>query len=142
MSRERIILDIDNATGMPGRDVDDGLALAMALISKEVDLLGVTTCGGNCHAYESTDITLRMLALADRADVPVAAGRDLPILQDVSAHYEFLDNVSAGANALWANAVSLPAFEGEAPVLPAHQFIISTSSSSEGRGRNVPSPSR
>ncbi len=121
-----IILDIDNACGMTARDVDDGLALAMALASDDFDLVGVTTCSGNCYAHEATDITVRMLELAGRTDIPVGAGRDFPILQNVSAHFELLAESSIKAAELWNGSVELPAATGAIEPMPAHQLIIET----------------
>ena len=42
MQTHKVILDVDNAMGMFG-DVDDGLAIALALVSPEIELLGCTT---------------------------------------------------------------------------------------------------
>ena len=86
MEATKIILDVDTATGIPCRDVDDGLAIALALASPEIDLIGITTCAGNCRAHESTENSLRILELAGRQDIPVAEGRELPFLQDVTAN--------------------------------------------------------
>lgn len=120
----RIILDIDNATGMAARDVDDGLALTMALASGDFDLLGVTTCSGNCYAHESTDITIRMLELAGRIDIPVGAGRDMPMLQDVGPHFQRQAHASASAAGRWDGSIALPPASGAITPVPAHQLII------------------
>jgi len=111
---------------MPARDVDDGLAMTMALASDDFDLVGITTCSGNCYAHESTDITLRLLELAGRTDIPVGAGRDMPMLQDVTAHYQLLDEGSKRAAAAWADAAVLPPASGAIRPVPAHQLIIDT----------------
>ena len=47
MNKVKVILDVDTATGIPCRDVDDGIAIALALASPEIDLIGITTCAGN-----------------------------------------------------------------------------------------------
>ncbi|MEF2966404.1 nucleoside hydrolase [Paenibacillus sp. M1] len=52
--KRRVILDVD--TG-----VDDALALAYAVHSPELELLGVTTCFGNVTAEEATRNTLAVL---------------------------------------------------------------------------------
>ncbi len=62
-----IILDCD-----PGHD--DAIALLLALGSPEVELLGVTTTYGNQTLEKTTANVLRVLELAGRSDVPVAAG--------------------------------------------------------------------
>ncbi len=54
--------------------VDDALALLYLLGSPEVDLVGIGTCCGNTFAEQAAENVLRLLALAGRGDVPVAAG--------------------------------------------------------------------
>jgi pyrimidine-specific ribonucleoside hydrolase len=54
--------------------IDDALALLLALASPEVDLRLVTTVHGNVELDRTTDNALRVLHLAGRSDVPVAAG--------------------------------------------------------------------
>jgi inosine-uridine nucleoside N-ribohydrolase len=67
-----IILDCD-----PGHD--DAIALLLALASPEVELLCVTTVHGNQTLAKTTDNALRVLDLAGRADIPLAAGADRPL---------------------------------------------------------------
>jgi len=62
-----LIIDTD-----PG--LDDALALLLALGSPEVDLIGVTTVAGNTSLANTTANALRILELAGRGDIPVAAG--------------------------------------------------------------------
>jgi pyrimidine-specific ribonucleoside hydrolase len=62
-----LIIDTD-----PG--LDDALALLLALGSPEVDLIGVTTVAGNTSLANTTANALRILDLAGRGDIPVAAG--------------------------------------------------------------------
>src|ERR1700710_2889523 len=54
--------------------IDDALALLLALASPEVDLRLVTTVHGNVDLAHTTDNALRVLHLAGRSDIPVAAG--------------------------------------------------------------------
>jgi pyrimidine-specific ribonucleoside hydrolase len=72
-----IILDCD-----PGHD--DAIALLLALASPEVDLLCVTTVHGNQTLARTTDNALRVLDLAGRADIPVAAGADRPLARELT----------------------------------------------------------
>jgi pyrimidine-specific ribonucleoside hydrolase len=62
-----LVIDTD-----PG--IDDALAILLALASPEVDLRLVTTVHGNVDLAQTTDNALRVLHLAGRSDVPVAAG--------------------------------------------------------------------
>jgi inosine-uridine nucleoside N-ribohydrolase len=76
-----LIIDCD-----PGHD--DAIALLLALASPEVDLLGVTTVHGNQTLAKTTANALRVLDLAGRTEVPVAAGADRPLVREltVAAH--------------------------------------------------------
>jgi len=77
----RLILDCD-----PGHD--DAIAILLALASPELELVGVTTTHGNQTLEKTTDNALRVLALVDRIDVPVAMGADRPLQRElhVAAH--------------------------------------------------------
>jgi inosine-uridine nucleoside N-ribohydrolase len=70
-----ILIDCD-----PGHD--DAMALLLALASPELELLGVTTVHGNQTLDKTTANALRVLELAGRGDVPVAAGADRPLLRE------------------------------------------------------------
>ena len=65
----KLILDLD--TG-----IDDALALAYALASPEVELIGVTCTYGNVVVEDSVRNTLAILELFGRTDIPVFAGPD------------------------------------------------------------------
>jgi inosine-uridine nucleoside N-ribohydrolase len=70
-----ILLDCD-----PGHD--DAIALLLALASPEVELLGVTSVAGNQTLDKTTANAIRVLELAGRAEVPVAAGADRPLVRE------------------------------------------------------------
>jgi inosine-uridine nucleoside N-ribohydrolase len=72
-----IIIDCD-----PGHD--DAIALLLALASPEVELLGVTTVHGNQTLEKTTANALRVLDLAGRADIAVAAGADRPLVRELT----------------------------------------------------------
>ncbi len=67
-----VLVDCD-----PG--IDDAVALLLACASPEIALLAVTTAYGNASLGQTTRNALGVLALAGRADVPVAAGADRPL---------------------------------------------------------------
>lgn len=73
-TRIPVILDCD-----PGHD--DALAITLALARPELDVLGITTIGGNSTLANTTRNALRVLALLGRTDVPVAAGPDQPLVR-------------------------------------------------------------
>jgi inosine-uridine nucleoside N-ribohydrolase len=68
----QVLVDCD-----PGQD--DAIALLLALASPELELLGVTTVAGNQTLEKVTANAIRVLELAGRADIPVAAGADRPL---------------------------------------------------------------
>ena len=48
MHKEKIIIDVDTGS-------DDAVALVCALLSEDIDVLGVTTVGGNVELKNTTD---------------------------------------------------------------------------------------
>ena len=87
-----VVLDVD--TGL-----DDSLALLLAARSPALDLLGVTCVTGNVTVDKVVDNTLKVLAVAGRGDVPVAIGRDQPLLEKVvSAAYVHGEDGLGGLN--------------------------------------------
>jgi purine nucleosidase len=70
----KIILDTD-----PGSD--DAMALMLALNSPELDVRAVTVVPGNVTAKQGLENALRMVSLANRCDIPVAAGAQHPLFQ-------------------------------------------------------------
>ena len=71
-----LILDVD--TG-----IDDALALLYACASPEAQLVAVTCSSGNATLEDTTRNTRAVLELAGRGDVPVAAGRPVPLLRPI-----------------------------------------------------------
>jgi purine nucleosidase len=128
------MLDVDNGMGLPVTDTDDGLALAVALASPEIDLLGVTTCAGNCTTAQSTANTLVQLTLAERGEIPVAAGRANPLLRCRAAHFAYLERKSAGPGApFWEGLPPHPAADIAPSPLRAHELIVRTVRRHPGR---------
>lgn len=68
----RVILDTDIGT-----DVDDVLALAFALASPEIDLVGITVVDGD--VLTRAKMAARVLGMAGRPDIPVFMGESSPI---------------------------------------------------------------
>jgi inosine-uridine nucleoside N-ribohydrolase len=79
---ERIILDVDSAG-------DDILAVLFAAASPDLMLEGVTTVAGAAGGIEQvTNVVLNTLTLADREDIPIAAGAWRPIVGNSKADTE------------------------------------------------------
>ena len=71
---KKIIFDTDPGT-------DDALALMLALNSPELDVRAITVVPGNVTAEMGLENALRMVSLANRCDIPVAAGAKHPLFQ-------------------------------------------------------------
>jgi purine nucleosidase len=71
---KKIIFDTD-----PGSD--DAMALMLALNSPEIDVRAITVVPGNVTASTGLENALRMVSLANRCDIPLAAGAQHPLFQ-------------------------------------------------------------
>lgn len=71
---QKIIIDTDI-----GDDIDDAFALAFAVNSPELDLVGVTTVFRNCELRAK--MARNLLDSYGRGDIPVCAGVDIPLLE-------------------------------------------------------------
>jgi inosine-uridine nucleoside N-ribohydrolase len=72
----RVIIDTD--FGLPPQD--DGLALALALNSPELDILGITTVAGNFNLARANADVLRMLEITRHEHIPVHPGARRPLV--------------------------------------------------------------
>lgn len=71
--KRKIILDVDTGS-------DDAVAICAALLSEELEVLGICSVGGNVELKNTTDNTLRVVELCKRPDVPVYRGAELPLV--------------------------------------------------------------
>ncbi|MEI6386236.1 MAG: nucleoside hydrolase [Spirochaetota bacterium] len=71
--KRRLLIDTDPATGVPNRDVDDGLALLVLLASPEVEVEGVTVTFGNVPVDRGFAVAQELLGLAG-VTVPLHKG--------------------------------------------------------------------
>jgi len=87
----RVIIDTD-----PG--VDDALALLLAMCSPELKIEGITPVAGNVPLGLTLPNALRMVEIAGRTDIPVAAGAKVPLARRlVTAAYAHGENGLGGA---------------------------------------------
>ncbi len=68
----KLILDVDTGT-------DDAVAIMMAALHPDLELVGVTTVNGNVEVRYCTDNSLRVLDFIGRGDIPVFEGLARPI---------------------------------------------------------------
>jgi purine nucleosidase len=87
----RVIIDTD-----PG--VDDALALLLAMRSPELQIEAITPVAGNVPLELTLPNALRMVEIAGRTDIPVAAGAKGPLVRRlVTATYAHGENGLGGA---------------------------------------------
>lgn len=74
MAIKRIIIDTDPAISIPFCDIDDGLAIFLALNSPELSVEGITTVFGNSSLDLVTKVAKDLLRIANRQDIPIFKG--------------------------------------------------------------------
>ena len=80
MAKRKIIMDVDTGT-------DDAVALVLAILGGEVELLGVTTVNGNLELKLTTDNTLRVVECCKPyGQVPVYSGCEYPLVSTLSPY--------------------------------------------------------
>lgn len=75
MTKTKVIIDTDI-----GDDVDDALALALALNSTELDIVGITTVFRNTTLR--VKLAKKLLHIFGRSDIPVIKGIEKPLIND------------------------------------------------------------
>src|SRR4051812_26773841 len=87
----RVIIDTD-----PG--VDDAFALLLAMRSPELKIEAITPVAGNVPLELTLPNALRLVEIAGRTDIPVAAGARAPLMRRlVTATYAHGENGLGGA---------------------------------------------
>lgn len=76
MDKRKVIVDCD-----PG--IDDALAIILALKSKEIEVIGITTVSGNVKSLQGAKNALKVLKLLGRLDIPVYLGESKPIKREL-----------------------------------------------------------
>ena len=114
----KVIMDVD--TG-----VDDAMALAMAVASPDIDLLGVTTVAGNVSLGQATSNTLRVLDYLGATDVSVYRGMSRPLSRDHfdAAHFHGNDGLGGAP---------IPVSHRSPQSMTAPEFIVHTARNSGG----------
>ena len=73
-AKHRLIIDCDTGT-------DDAVAIMLAALHPEIDLIGVTTVFGNAPLSATTINSLSVLDLIGRPEIPVHAGISRPLVR-------------------------------------------------------------
>src|SRR6516165_10474576 len=79
--KPKVIIDTDPGT-------DDAMAILLALNSPELEVKALTVVPGNVTAAQGLQNALKLVSLANRCEVPVAAGAQHPLFQKlITAEY-------------------------------------------------------
>jgi inosine-uridine nucleoside N-ribohydrolase len=106
---DRVIIDTD-----PG--VDDAFALLLAMCSPQLHIEAITAVAGNVPLDLTLPNALRMVEIARRTDIPVAAGAKAPLLRRlVTATYAHGENGLGGA--VFPEPKTAPATESAADLI-------------------------
>ncbi len=117
--KKNIIIDCD-----PG--ADDALGLLLALRSKELNILGITTSYGNCEVEQAANNATKILKVLGKENVKVYVGEKGPLRGQFKA-----DNLYCGEDGLCN--INLEADIMKISSMPAYEFIIKTLVESEER---------
>ena len=104
MQTRALIIDCD-----PG--VDDAVGLLLAFASPELELLAITTVGGNVAVAATARNARIMRQIARREAVPIFAGADRPLVREPAGAGDFHGDEGLG---------DLTAFQPDAPAAEGH----------------------
>ena len=110
----KLILDLD--TG-----IDDAMALAYAVGSPDLELIGVTGTYGNVYTEVGVQNVLNLLEMMGKPEIPVFLGEKKALTQDVFVRHEVSARIH-GENGV--GQVELPVAAEHASKMDAVDFII------------------
>lgn len=120
----RVIIDCDPGNGVPGANVDDGLAVGLAIAARDrIDLDAITIVAGNTTNRVGYAVAQTMLAEFG-ADVPLYLGADRALVEDPKRWRTHLDRGARDPTVaeLWRDTPGPRQFDA-APSRPAAQAI-------------------
>jgi inosine-uridine nucleoside N-ribohydrolase len=115
-SPQRVIIDTDPGT-------DDSMAILLALNSPELKVEAFTVVPGNVEAQQGLENALKIVSLAGRCDVPVAAGAQHPLTQKlITAQYWHGKNGLADVELPASKCKADPRFGPDLIIQLVHQY--------------------
>ncbi|EKN4709229.1 TPA: nucleoside hydrolase [Yersinia enterocolitica] len=116
----RLIIDCDPGNGVPGANVDDGLALALAIAAPEITLELITIVAGNTPCEVGFSVAHDLVSRLG-LDIPIIRGASQALVEPTALWRDKLDNGAArnGLTALWQQTPVPPQLASGAP-LAAH----------------------
>lgn len=116
----KVILDVDTGT-------DDAVALMIAALSPDIDLIGATTVNGNTLVHNCTENTLRVFDWIGLPSIPVHQGMDRPLARTQMEQLQ-------PASRIHGDLLDLPPGKSGVQVQPGHavDWLIETYLESDG----------
>lgn len=129
---KKIILDTDIGT-----DVDDAMALSLAALSPEFEILGVTTV--HADAVFRSRIARKLLKFCGREDVPVIPGASMPLRMPLPENFTWMPKLRGheGVGILEGNEL-IPSRDPNITADDAASFIIEQARKHPGEVSLVP----
>ena len=90
---KRIVIDCDPGNGIAGANVDDGLALALALAADSIKLELITIVAGNTPRDTGFQVAHQLMQELNQS-IPVVKGAAQALLEPAAPWREQLDNRS------------------------------------------------
>ncbi len=98
----RLIIDCDPGNGIPGANVDDGLALALAIAAPKIELELITIVAGNTPSEVGFSVAHDLMTRLG-LDIPIQRGASQALVEPAAPWRDKLDNGAAkhGLSGLW-----------------------------------------
>ena len=113
---KKLILDVDTGT-------DDAVAIMLAALHPDLELVGVTTVNGNVEVQYCTDNSLRVVDHIGRSDIAVYEGADRPL---VRTGHPIVKRYEDGGEKYHAETLPIPAARSKKAEKTAVEFLIET----------------
>lgn len=115
----RIIIDCDPGNGIAGANVDDGLALALALAAPQISLEMISTVAGNTTSEVGYSVACELIKRLD-VSPPIWRGASCALIENPAPWRERLDHSvdRHGLRELWANVQMPKMCPDVAPMAP------------------------
>lgn len=112
----RVIIDCDPGNGIAGANVDDGLALALAIAAPEIQLEMITTVSGNTPSDVGYNVASHLVRSLNE-EIPVYRGASSALMEASAPWREQLDNGAQRAKLehLWDNLSPVPTLPKSVP---------------------------
>lgn len=122
--RTRVILDCDPGNGVPGANVDDGLAMALAIAAHDrIELAAITTVSGNTSSRTGYSVARTMMEDLG-LHIPVYCGGEHALQEPAGPWRSFLDApiTDPSLAGLWNEVPIVRDFEPQEPILAADRI--------------------